>query len=473
MRKTRREILSLAGPSILANLTVPLVGLVDTAISGHLGSLSESEGFSGAALIGGIAIGTMLFNLLYWNFSFLRTGTGGVTAQAYGEECSGKGGGNGRKTASILLRSLTIAILSGIALIALQWVFIQAAFFFVKTGEDVRLLATRYFYIRIWAAPATLSLFALKGWFIGMQDTVRPMLTDIIVTAVNIAGSIFLAFGKPALGFDGIALGTVIAQWTGLAAALVLLANGYGKTALREIRWQDLKTLFSDRKETARFFSLNRDLFFRSLGMIAVYIGFTTISARFGDLLLSVGTILMQLLMVFSYFTDGFAYAGEALTGKYIGMGDREGLRSSIRGVFCWSMGIAVGFLFVYAAAGVPMLQLMTSDEAVVAEGTKYLPWLLVMPLLGCPAFTWDGIYAGAVRTRDMMLSVVLSALGFFLFWALGIHFFGARVPSGLTAGEWALHILLAAYFIHLLIRTAYLSARAGKSTCPVTGRLA
>ena len=134
MRKTRREILSLAGPSILANLTVPLVGLVDTAISGHLGSLSESEGFSGAALIGGIAIGTMLFNLLYWNFSFLRTGTGGVTAQAYGEECSGKGGENGRKTASILLRSLTIAILSGIALIALQWVFIQAAFFFVKTG---------------------------------------------------------------------------------------------------------------------------------------------------------------------------------------------------------------------------------------------------------------------------------------------------------------------------------------------------
>ena len=450
MKATRREILSLAGPSILANLTVPLVGLVDTAISGHLGALSESEGFPGAALIGGIAIGTMLFNLLYWNFSFLRTGTGGLTAQAYGEEAAGEGRDGTRRTAAILIRSLSIALLSGLALIALQWVFVKAAFLFVKTGEDVRTLSSRYFYIRIWAAPATLSLFAVKGWFIGMQDTVRPMVTDITVTAVNVAGSIFLAFGPPSLGFDGIAIGTVIAQWTGLAAAGILLLKGYGKTALSALKKEDIKSILSDRKEGARFFSVNRDLFFRSLGMIAIYIGFTTVSARMGDLPLSVGSILMQLLMIFSYFTDGFAYAGEALSGKYIGMGDLEGLRSSVRGVFCWSMGIAAGFIFVYAFGGVPMLRMMTTDADVISEGTKYLPWLLAMPLVGCAAFTWDGIYTGAAATRDLMLSAVLAAAGFFISWWLGSRLLGGT-----------LHILLAAYFIHLLIRTAYLSARA------------
>ena len=263
--KLNKEILRLAVPSILANITVPLVGMVDMAVVGHLGGV---EGYAGAALIGGISVGTMLFDLLYWNFAFLRAGTGGLTAQAYGRHlaavasASGAGafsasgapgqatnGTSGAFSASgapgivtILGRALRIALLSGVALIALQWVVVQLAFLVVDCTPEVRELATRYFYIRIWAAPATLSLFALKGWFIGLQDTLRPMLVDLWVNLVNILLSLGLGFGLhlgssvgtaglgtsvgagitllPTLGFAGVAWGTVIAQWTGLFLAL-------------------------------------------------------------------------------------------------------------------------------------------------------------------------------------------------------------------------------------------------------------
>ena len=239
--KLNREILRLAIPSILANITVPLVGMVDIAVVGHLGS---TEGFSGAAFIGGISVGAMLFDLLYWNFAFLRAGTGGLTAQAYGRlgakngsfaPESGKKGVTGAESAlfapeicDILGRALRIALLSGMALIALQWVVVQAAFLVVDCTPEVRMLATRYFYIRIWAAPATLSLFALKGWFIGLQDTFRPMLVDLWINLCNILLSLGLGFGLssgslvllPEMGFAGVAWGTAIAQWTGLLLAL-------------------------------------------------------------------------------------------------------------------------------------------------------------------------------------------------------------------------------------------------------------
>ena len=199
-----REILRLAIPSIFANITVPLVGMVDMAVAGHL------EGTSAAALIGGITIGAMLFDLLYWNFGFLRVGTGGLTAQAYGREMAGQAGHD--ETNRILQRALRIAVLSGVTLIALQWVVIQLAFLFIDCSPEVQKLATQYFYIRIWAAPATLSLFAFKGWFIGMQDTVRPMTADLIVNGINIGASIVLGI---LMGFPGIALGPFLAQWSG------------------------------------------------------------------------------------------------------------------------------------------------------------------------------------------------------------------------------------------------------------------
>ena len=438
-------------PSILANITVPLVGMVDIAIAGHL-----SSSFGSAALIGGIAVGTMLFDLLYWNFAFLRTGTGGLTAQAYGAS---------HATGPILLRALRIALLSGLALIAVQWLVAQGAFLVVKCTPEVRELASQYFYIRIWAAPATLSLFAFKGWFIGMQDSVRPMTADLLVNGINILASFVLALGIPGvfdgLGFPGIALGTVLAQWSGfaycaLAARRRYFVHGFGLFGGQTGKNGNLATenggFGGQSDEKGSFFNLNRDLFLRSVGMIAVYIGFTVISARFGDLMLAVSTIIMKLLMIFSYFTDGFAYAGEALTGRFIGAKSEEGVRSTVRQTFAWSGGVALLFMALYGLGGTWLFSLMTSDGAVVDAGRQFIPWLLLMPLVGCPAFVWDGIFIGATAGKHLRNSTLICALGFFAVWFIG------RLIAPESSPETAIHILMGAYFTHLVIRSVYLS---------------
>ena len=576
--KLNREILRLAGPSILANITVPLVGMVDIAVVGHLGT---TGGVSGAALIGGISVGTMLFDLLYWNFGFLRAGTGGLTAQAYGRlNAGGPGTASGARSAqnapeivSILGRALRIAALSGLALVALQWVVVQLAFLVVQCSPEVRTLATQYFYIRIWAAPATLSLFAFKGWFIGLQDSLSPMLVDLWVNGVNILLSVLLAFGLalpaggtlaalgsgivapaggtlaalgsgivapagstlaalgsgivapaggvlvPGLGFAGVAWGTVIAQWTGLLLALLVARKHLSLSHLLKILCafcaEDYAENTDNQKVTGHpssgatakvpipgapeapetpntpetpkvpeapeapasatsspaaissvhrpsFFTLNRDLFLRSVGMIAVYIGFTVLSARLGDLMLAVSTILMKFLMVFSYFTDGFAYAGEALTGRFIGERSTDGVRSTVRGTFAWGFGLAAAFMLVYGLGGMPLFRLMTSDNSVVEAGRQFIPWLLLMPLIGYPAFIWDGIFIGATASKDLRNSTLLCAVGFFAMW-----FAGRWLADAFNAGsvgspspETALHILMAAYFTHLAIRTLYLTLR-------------
>ena len=488
--KLHKGILRLALPSILANITVPLVGLVDIAVVGHL---DTSGGVSGAAFIGGISVGTMLFDLLYWNFAFLRVGTGGLTAQAYGRQMADLVGHDGcevmpgrvpAEIGGILGRALRIALLSGLALIALQWVVVQLAFLVVDCSPEVRQLATQYFYIRIWASPATLSLFAFKGWFIGLQDTLRPMLTDLWVNLSNMLLSIGLGFGitvkagagvtlLPQLGFAGVAWGTVIAQWTGLLLAVLVARKYLSPSTLLKILVQKTNENFQEatqnqalsshaKKEPGAFFTLNRDLFLRSVGMIAVYIGFTVLSARLGDLMLAVSAILMKLLMLFSYFTDGFAYAGEALTGRFIGERSQEGVRSAVRGTFAWSFGLAVAFMLLYGLGDQPLLRLMTSDTAVVEASRAFLPWLLLMPLIGCPAFTWDGIFIGATASRDLRNSTLLCAAGFFAVWFAGRWLAEAFHPgsTGDLQAESGLHILMAAYFAHLTIRALYLTAR-------------
>ena len=461
-----KEILRLSLPSILANITVPLVGMVDIAIAGHLGGP-----YGSAALIGGISVGTMLFDLLYWNFAFLRTGTGGLTAQAYGEyvlagSSSVMPGHDRASLGGILLRALRLALICSLAIIAVQWLVVKGAFLVVKCTPEVRELASQYFYIRVWAAPATLSLFAFKGWFIGMQDSVRPMTADLLVNGVNIAASFLLALGIPGvfdgLGFRGIAFGTVIAQWTGFAycifsARLRYSIHGFCLFGGQSGKNGNLSTEsggFGGQSDgRGSFFSLNRDLFLRSLGMIAVYIGFTAISAGFGDMMLAVSTILMKLLMIFSYFTDGFAYAGEALTGRFIGERSQDGIQSTVRQTFAWSAGVAVLFMLVYGIGGVPLFRLMTSDAAVVDAGREFIPWLLLMPLVGCPAFTWDGIFIGATAGRQLRNSTLLCAIGFFAVWI------AARFTVPDASPETSLHILMCAYFTHLAIRSVYLTA--------------
>ena len=457
-----RSILKLAIPSIFANITVPLVGMVDIAIAGHLSAQA-------ATLIGGIAIGSMLFDLLYWNFGFLRIGTGGLTAQAYGA-------GNRHECAKILGRSLAMSLIIAMLLIVIQWVVVKVAFFFVDCTPEVQSLATRYFYIRIWAAPATLSLMAFKGWFIGMQDSVSSMICDVTVNVSNILLSIALAFGLsigglsllPKMGFAGIAAGTLVAQWLGLITAVMILVLKYRKSTLNQLQPDDFKTLFKD-GQTRNFFVMNADLFIRSLCFIAIYIGFTVISASYkSDILLSVSSILMKLLLLFSYFTDGFAYAGEALTGRFIGAKDSSNLRSTVKWTFVWSMGVALVFVLIYHFAGTPMLRVMTSDVAVIDAAKGYMSWLLLMPLVGCAAFTWDGIYIGATASRRMRNSMLWAAGVFAAVYVSGVLVL--NLLSDRAAPEYAsraLHILMAAYFSHLLVRTVYLSVY-WRKTAPV-----
>jgi MATE family multidrug resistance protein len=450
MKSINKDILKLAVPSILANITVPLVGMVDIAVAGHLDA-------NAATMIGGIAIGSMLFDLLYWNFGFLRVGTGGLTAQAYGRQ-------DRKECARILTRSLGISLACAALLIAIQWIFVKAAFLVVDCTPEVRDLASKYFFVRIWAAPATLSLMAFKGWFIGMQDSVSAMTVDLVVNGMNMLMSILLALGLSfgglvieGMGFTGIAAGTVAAQYSGLLTACFLLALRYRRDTMSLLHRNDLKGVFQG-DETRRFFVMNADLFVRSLCFIAIYIGFTILSARYGDLLLAVCSIMMKLLMIFSYFTDGFAYAGEALAGKYIGAKDATMLRTTVRWTFIWSMGVAGIFMLIYHFAGIDMLKMMTSDHAVVEASREYLPWLLLMPVVGCAAFTWDGIYIGATASKAIRNSMLWAVVAFVFVWIAGCLFLDCTGRESLS--RLYVHVLMAAYFAHLLARTLYLSLR-------------
>lgn len=439
MNILNREILKLAIPSILANITVPLVGIADIAVAGHLSG-------SAAIFIGGISIGSLLFDMLYWNFSFLRIGTGGMTAQAYGRD-------DMSAAAATLIRSVFVSMLIAISCILIQWAFVDFVFLFVKCSPDVRALAETYFHIRIWAAPATLTLMALKGWFIGMQNSVIPMATDLIVNGMNIAGSIILAMGLPAwgfsgIGFPGISVGTVAAQYSGLLFAVSMLMLRYRKKVFAGFSLKDARESFTGH-EMKRFFNLNADLFIRSLAIMGIYAGITVISARYSDMMLAVSSILVQLMMIFSYFTDGFAYAGEALTGKFIGRRDKPAVRQTVRSVFAWSMGVAAVFMVLYAFFARPMLYVLTSDTEVVTASMEFIPWLIPMPIIGCAAFTWDGIYVGATASKPIRNSTLWAVLGFFIVWFAG--YFILRPSPHI-----AVHILMAGFLVHLLIRMLY-----------------
>ena len=435
MKSLNSQILRLAIPSILANITIPLVGIVDTAIVGHIAS---------ATYIGGIAIGTMLFDLLYWNFGFLRVGTSGMTAQAYGR-------GDGVECARLLTQSVSIALIGAAVLWLIQWLFVTAVLAIVPCSTEVAAFAREYFFIRIWAAPATLSLMALKGWFIGMQDTVSPMITDIVVNVVNMTVSYVLAVYTP-LGALGVAYGTLVAQFTGLLLALVICLFKY-KTVV-----QDIVRLLCDKaikllgdKEMKRFMSFNANLFVRSLCFMVVYVGFTSLASQYGDVELAVSTIMMKLFMLFSYFVDGFAYAGEALVGKE--WGASRSLASSphslvriVRLLFAWSLGVGFLFTLLFALWSDACYYAMTNDMIVLARLADYTGWLIAMPIVSTLAFMWDGVYAGATAGKQIRNAMIYAALGFVTcylatYWWLGIQ---------------GLYI---AYFAHLVARVVYLTA--------------
>lgn len=452
-----RSILRLSLPSILANITIPLVGIVDVAITGHL---------SDASAVGGIAVGTMLFDLLYWNFGFLRVGTSGMTAQAYGR-------GDKQAAVTLLLQSTGTAFIGAAIILLLQWFFVTAVLYLMPCSDAVADFARQYFFIRIWAAPATLALMALKGWFIGMQNTIAAMIVDIVVNVVNMAASFLLAVYTP-LGAMGVAWGTLIAQYAGLITALSILAIAYHKEIT--ILAANLRTSVHDAfqwTQISRLMSLNANLFVRSLCFMVIYVGYTIIASDYGDTELAVSAILMKLFMFFSYFADGFAYAGEALVGK-LGVqsadineygSDRslsslENIESTekeqawrrtktvddlVRVLLLWAVGIGVLFTAIYGVFREPLIGIMTNDETILTAAGAYYIWLALMPLVSSLAFVLEGIYIGATAGVPIRRCMIYAAIGFVVTYVALYPLIGTQA-------------LYAAYFSHLIIRTIYMS---------------
>lgn len=408
----------MAIPSIISNITVPLLGLVDMAIVGHLGS---------AAYIGAIAVGGMLFNLIYWLFGFLRMGTSGITSQAYGRR-------DLREAFLALIRSVGVGLAVGGLLLFLSPVVRWIAFQVIEATPEVAGLASTYFSIGVWGAPAVLALYGFMGWFVGMQNSRFPMLIAITQNLVNIAASLWLVFGL-GMRVEGVALGTVIAQYAGFLMAIMLAWRYYGRLWF-PFTWVEVWA----RPAMRRFFSVNKDIFFRTLCLVCVTTFFTSTGARQGDLVLAVNTLIMQLFTLFSYVMDGFAYAAEALTGRFIGASNRMALNRCVRALFGWGIAFAGLFTLAYGIWGESFLALLTNERPVIDAAADYWVWALAIPFCGFSAFLWDGIFIGATATRQMLMAMFSASLLFFLIY------FGLAERLGN-------HALWLAFLVYLLSR--------------------
>ena len=387
MNHRDKQILKIALPAIVTNITVPLLGLVDTAIVGHMGN---------ATYIGAIAVGSMVFNLVYWVFGFLRMGTSGLTAQARGRR-------DLQEMRSLLVRSQTVAMTIALLILLLQVPLRDVMLWLIGPTDDVRPLAVTYYHIVVWGAPAMLGLYGLSGWFIGMQNTRLPMVISISQNVVNIVASLALVYGL-GMKVEGVALGTVVAQYAGLLMAMAMLVRYYRRYIT--IRLCSLK-------EFIPFLRVNSDIFLRTLCLVAVNLYFTSAGARQGATILAVNALLLQLYLLFSYIMDGFAYAGEALCGRFWGARDNKAFREVVGRLFMWGAGMTVLFTTLYVVGGMPFLRLLTDEETVVQAAREYVWWAWLIPVAGVAAFVWDGIFIGITQTRGMLVSAAVASVVF------------------------------------------------------------
>ena len=409
MNRRDHQILEIALPAIVTNITVPLLGLVDTAIVGHMGS---------AAFIGAVAVGSMIFNLVYWVFGFLRMGTSGMTAQARGRR-------NFSETTQLLVRSCWVSLSIALLIIVLQWPVREGMLWFIGPTADVRTLAVTYFNIVVWGAPAMLTLYSLSGWFIGMQNTRIPMFISIIQNVVNIVASLTFVYGL-GMKVEGVALGTVVAQYAGCLVALWFLWRYYRRIVGTVLMIRRRKaTVISRTVPMIRFLRVNRDIFLRTLCLVAVNLYFTSAGARQGATILAVNTLLMQLYLLFSYIMDGFAFAGEALGGRYWGARDMEAYKDVVRRLFGWGAMMTILFTAIYVLGGKPFLSLLTDEPQVVEASQTYVWWAYLIPVAGVAAFIWDGLFIGTTKTRGMLISSAIAALVFFVTATITMNLMG------------------------------------------------
>ncbi|OQX81706.1 MAG: MATE family efflux transporter [Bacteroidetes bacterium 4484_249] len=388
-----KQILGLAVPNIISNITVPLLGMVDIAILGHLES---------AAYIGAIALGGLIFNFIYAVFSFLRMGTSGFTAQAFGEK-------NNSEIILMFGRSMFFAIAGGILIILFQYPIDLLSFHLIEGSNEVETLAREYYYIRIYAAPASLGIMALSGWFTGMQNAKFPMIIAIVINIINVVANLIFVYGF-GMKSDGVAYGTVIAQYSGLLLGLFLFFRKY-KSFFNF--W--IKKDFFNWIKLKRFFKVNTDIIIRTLCLIFTFAFFTAQSAKIDNTILAVNTVLLQYLFVFSYLTDGFAFAAEALVGKFVGAKNLKDLKKSVKLLFLWGLYISVLFTLTYVFAGDYLLYILTDNINVIDAASPYMFWIGLVPLVTFAAFIWDGIYIGATASAPMRNTLLVSTLVIFL----------------------------------------------------------
>lgn len=388
-----RRIFKLALPNIITNITVPLLGMIDIAIAGRLGS---------AAYIGAIALGASIFNMIYWNFGFLRMSSSGFASQAYGAR-------DLTEVMNVFVRALAIGLGGGLIIVLLQYPIGELAFSLVQSGPESIQHVQTYFRIVVWGAPAVLGMYAFQGWFIGMQNARIPMVVAILNNALNIVLSTLFVFGF-GMKINGIALGTVLTQFISLGVAATFWWKYY-RRLMKYIRKETIWGRLSMRK----FFRVNGDIFIRTFLITLVTSFFTFASSGMGDTVLAVNALLMQFFMLFSYFMDGFAYAGEALTGRFYGARNKEYLHWMIRRIFFWGFMVSLTAVIIYAVFPDFILRIMTNDLTIIAQTKDYMFWTLLIPITGFAAFLWDGIFIGATASKEMRNAMILSSLLFFV----------------------------------------------------------
>lgn len=390
-----KNILRIAIPNIISNITVPLLGMIDIAIVGHMDS---------PLYIGAMTISTTIFNFIYWNFSFLRMGTSGFTAQAYGAK-------NDKECANVLVRSLAIAFVGALLALMFQFLILKLAFNFVEVTPESEEYVKTYFYIYIWAAPAVLAMYAFMGWFIGMQDSKTPMYISICVNVINIILSFTFVYGLK-MRIEGVALASTLAQTSGL-----LLAIGFWWTKYKKFRNLINLSVLKDITSYKPFFKVNGDIYIRTICMILVMTFFTATSSKMGNTLLSVNAMIMQMFMLFSFIMDGFAYAGEALTGRYIGAHEPSNLNRMIKRLFVWGGLLSLFFVLLYALFSEQIMRILTDEKDIIAAFAPYKMWTLLIPIASFSAFLWDGVFVGATASKHMRNSMLVAVVCFFILY--------------------------------------------------------
>lgn len=426
----KKDILKLAIPSIISNISVPLLGIIDLALVGHLGS---------DIYIGAIALGSTIFSFLYWGFGFLRMGTGGITAQAYGRKSDAD-------IRTVLFQGLIIAAACSLALLILQKPISNFSFYLIEGSNEVEHFARQYFMIRIWAAPATISMYVFAGWFIGMQNTRIPMITSIFVNIINIVLNYIFVWVLD-MKTSGVALGTVIAQYLALFLYIWYLYKNYNRFTL----WPGKKDILNKAK-IKELFNVNKDIFIRTMFLIFVLSFFTAKSAAANDRILAINTLLFQFFFIFSFFSDGFANAAESLSGKFMGAKNRDNLIKSVKLTFSFGLYITAAFTLIYYLFAENILYLLTDNNQMIIDSRPYILWIVLIPVLSIASFIWDGVFLGITESKALRNSVLVSSILIFF----PIYF--------MTKGSMGNHGLWLAFSLFMLTRSLLLTLYASKS---------